>query len=89
MARRCDEPDSKTLDIVESAVERVHLEFATVAGTGIDCPDRQASPQSSMSNPIEGACEFVNRRVAYSRRTLGQRRAYQAFEEELAHDGLP
>src|SRR5215471_463739 len=41
MARRCDETQPETLEIVEGVVEGVDFQLATVARTGIDFANRQ------------------------------------------------
>jgi hypothetical protein len=48
-----NETDTETLDIIEGVVERVHFEFAAVAGSGIDGADRQAVAEPSAGSLVD------------------------------------
>ena len=66
MARRGDETDAEALDVVIGVVERVDFEFASVAGSGVDLADRQASAEPPPRGAMKRGCEFVDRGIVQS-----------------------
>jgi hypothetical protein len=57
MARRCDEAQAKTLEIVERIVQGVDFQLAAVARAGIDLTDRQAASQPPPRGAVDLACK--------------------------------
>ena len=47
VARRGDEPDAEALDVVDRVVERVDLQLAAVARSGVDLADRQRAAEQA------------------------------------------
>jgi hypothetical protein len=45
MARRGHEPDAEALEVVIGIVQGVDLQFASVAGAGIDLANRETPPE--------------------------------------------
>ena len=85
MAGRGDEADAEALDVVESIVEGVDLQFAAVARPCIDFPDGEAAAEPAPRRPVHTAREFAERRVIRSGWRLGERALEQAAEKGLAH----
>jgi hypothetical protein len=53
MPRRCHEPQSEPFEIIEGVVEGVDLEFAAVARTGINLPNREAAAQTAARSTLD------------------------------------
>ena len=53
MARRGDEAQPETLEVVKRVVERVDFELAAVAGAGVDLADGKAASKAAMRGAIE------------------------------------
>ena len=66
MPRTRNEPDAQRLDVVDGVVERVNLEFATIAGARIDLPDAQRAAEHLENAPLQ--------RLAHPQTLLGRRR---------------
>ena len=63
VARAGDELDAEPLDVVVGIVERVDLELAAVARTGVDLADRSARPRVAQDLALQ--------RVAVTRSVIG------------------
>jgi len=63
MARRGDEAQAKSFDVVIGVVERMDLELASIAGAGVDLADRQAAAEPPLRRAAERGCEFGDRGV--------------------------
>ena len=57
MARRCDEAQAEPFEIVEGVAERLDLELAAVAGTGIDLADGEAATELAARRATEAMAE--------------------------------
>ena len=53
MARRGDEAQAEAFQVVERVVECVDLQFAAVAGAGVDLADRQAAAEPALRRAVE------------------------------------
>ena len=85
MARRGDEAQAETLEIVEGVVERVDFQLAAVAGAGIHLADREAAAEPAPRRALDAGRQFGERGVVRRRRRFGQRGVRQAFEQCPAH----
>jgi hypothetical protein len=63
MARRGDEAQAESLEVIEHVAERVDLELAPVAGPRIDLADRERSPEPPARGLIHARGQLGNRRV--------------------------
>jgi hypothetical protein len=89
MARRSDEAQPETLEIIEGVVERVNLQLAAVAGAGVDFADRQAAAEPAPRRSVELAGKLGKRCVVGSRRRFGERPAQHALKQGSSHDHAP
>ena len=85
MARRCDEAQAEPFQIVEGVAERMDLEFAAVARTGIDLADREAAAEPPSHLPVEPDTELRELIETDLGPGLGQRRLEHVLEQDLAH----
>jgi hypothetical protein len=63
----------------------VDLEFAAVAGAGVDLSNCQAAAQPSARGAIDASCKLLHCGVAQRWWRLGERWVKQTFEKEFAH----
>ncbi len=89
VARRGDEAKSEALEIVEHVIERMDLELAAVAGTGVDLANREGSAEPPPGSLIHSGCKLGERGVVRRRRCFGQRPLYEALEQQFTHAGSP
>src|SRR5690348_15000409 len=64
MARRSHEMDTKALDVVHGIVEGIDLQFASVAGAGIDLADGEGSAEDIVDPGSEGVSDRLLTRAA-------------------------
>ena len=79
----------ETLDVIIGVVERMNLQLATVAGSGIDLAYRKAPAEPPPRDLPERGGEFGRGGVIRRRRPLGERPAEHAFKQQSAHRMRP
>jgi hypothetical protein len=84
VARRRDEVEAKTFQIVERVVEGVNLKLAAVAGAGIHLPNSEASSKSPSRGPFRRARQLFHL-VAPRRWSRFGESASQALKQDFAH----
>ena len=87
VSRRGDKLEAKALKIVESIVQGVDFEFATVAGASVDLTNRKASSKPTLCRSVQLSREFSQFGIVRYGLLLRQRRADQSAKEQLAHLG--
>jgi hypothetical protein len=85
VARRGDEADAESLQIVESVVERVDLEFTAVAGASIHFADGEAAAEPTVRRPVQALRQLRQTILVGSRCGFRQWSVEQAAENNLAH----
>ena len=88
MPRRRYEMQSETFQVIKGVVERVDLEFAPVARTGINLPNREAAAQTPARSAPNAGAQLSQHLFIRDRRRFGQRAAHETLEENSAH-GCP
>lgn len=69
--RRGGKMDAEALAVVEGIVDRMDLELAPVARTGIDLADREASPEAPLDDLLQLYADLLDLRVGDGRERLG------------------
>jgi hypothetical protein len=85
MARRGDEADAETLEVVERVAQRMDLELAAVAGAGVDLADRERAAEPPAGGAVHFGGDLGQDVVAGPGCTLGQSWPEQAEQQGAAH----
>lgn len=85
MARRSNEREAETFEIVERIVERVDFQFAAVARAGIDFADRQASTETLRGRRMNPLDQLFNSRIISRGSSLRQWTSHDPLEQKPAH----
>jgi hypothetical protein len=88
MARRGHEAQAEALQVVEGVSQRVDLELAAIARSGVDLADRQRAAEPAARCPVDAARELGEARIVGRGRRLGEGGLEQALEQQLAHGAL-
>ena len=85
VARRRDEALAEALEIIERVVERMNLQLAAIARSGIDLADRQAAAEPRLRNGGELGGELGQPGLARRQRRLGQRPVEEGAADQVPH----
>jgi hypothetical protein len=66
----------------------MNLEFAAVAGAGIDFPDREAAAKAAARGAIDLCRKRGEHCIVDTRRRFGDRAAGETLEQRSAHGGV-
>ena len=89
MSGRGDEAQAEPFEVVIDVAERVYLQLAAVARSGVDRANGQAAAENPSRRSLELRSEFRRHFRIVRGARLRQRRSHEALEEKFAHDIAP
>ena len=85
MTWRSNKSQPESFEIIENVIERMDLEFAPIAGTGVHFPDGERSTKALSSDAVDSSAELGENGIICGRRRFGQRTVEQTLEEHPTH----